>query len=231
VLVAGCQRSGTTMLTRIIAGTTDFQRFAFTIDDELDAALILAGEIDVPTARRYCFQTVYLNDRWRDYRALAPDQKLIWVMRNPYSVVFSMVYHWRRGALNRLYESCAPENATSWRQRRVGWPWPLGISSLEKASIAYGEKTGQIEAIRTLVPARQLLIIDYDQMVAAPSVWLQRVFTFVGAAYEARYADLVRSDSMKKAERLSGNARRLIERYAEPVYRRCLPLVSSDVVT
>jgi hypothetical protein len=62
-------------------------------------------------------------------------------------------------------------------------------------------------------------------------VWLQRIFTFIGAAYETRYADRVRSDSVKKADRLSGNARRLIERYAEPAYRRCLPLVSSDVVT
>jgi hypothetical protein len=102
---------------------------------------------------------------------------------------------------------------------------------MEKACMAYGEKTGQIEAIRNLVPPSQLLIIDYDQMVSAPAVWLQRIFTFIGAAYETRYADRVRSDSVKKADRLSGNARRLIERYAEPAYRRCLPLVSSDVVT
>jgi hypothetical protein len=218
------------MLTRIIAGARGFQRFAFTIDDELDAALILAGEIDVPAERRYCFQTVYLNEQWRDYHSLGPDQKLIWVMRNPYSVVFSMVYHWRRAALNRLYESCAPQNAT-WRQRRIGWPWPIGVSRMERACISYGVKTGQIEGIRDLVPAEQLLIVDYDEMVKAPAAWLQRIFTFIGAEYEAHHADRVRSDSVKKADRLGDNARRLIERYAEPVYRRCLPLVSSDVVT
>src|SRR5690349_15327847 len=39
VLVAGCQRSGTTMLTRIIARSVDFTSFALTHDDELDAAL------------------------------------------------------------------------------------------------------------------------------------------------------------------------------------------------
>ena len=60
ILVGGCQRSGTTMLTRIVSGARAFQRLALTVDDELDAALILAGKVNVPADRRYCFQTTYL---------------------------------------------------------------------------------------------------------------------------------------------------------------------------
>lgn len=118
VLVAGCQRSGTTMLSRVIAGARGFQRFALTPDDELDAALILAGEVDVPTDRRYCFQTTYLNEKCGEYGTLGPDHKLIWVLRNPYSVVYSMVNNWKPAALTRLYEGCAIQGTMSARLRR-----------------------------------------------------------------------------------------------------------------
>ena len=60
---------------------------ALTTDDELDAALALAGLVDLPLERRYCFQTTYLNERYEDYRTLDAGQRLIWVLRNHYSVV------------------------------------------------------------------------------------------------------------------------------------------------
>lgn len=233
VLVAGCQRSGTTLLTSVIAGARGFQRFALTPDDELDAALILAGAVDVPVDRRYCFQTVYLNDRYGEYRTLAEDQKLIWVLRNPYSVVYSMVYHWRRGrgALNRLYETCGIQKATSGRLRRSHWPWPIGPSRLEKACLSYSAKTSQIELLRVMLPPRQLLIVEYDMIVAAPSVWLPRIFAFIEEPYVDSYAAAVHGNSVRRADRLSDEARRVIQRHSEPVYLRCLSLVSGRPAT
>lgn len=105
VLVAGCQRSGTTMLTRVIARSRAFRGLALTHDDELDAAITLAGYLELPRDKRYCFQTTYLNERYPEYRAMGAGQKLIWVLRNPASVVYSMVYNWKRFALNELYEA------------------------------------------------------------------------------------------------------------------------------
>jgi hypothetical protein len=227
VLVAGCQRSGTTILTRVIACASGFQQFAFTPDDELDAALILAGELDVPSERRYCFQTVYVNEGWREYRTLGPDQKLIWVLRNPFSVVYSMVYNWKRAALRRLYDSCMAEPELSLRPPRSHWPWPFGLSRLEKACLAYNTKTSHIELIRDLVPAGQLLIVEYDEMVSAPQAWLSRIFAFINEPYDPRYAEAMRADSVSKARRLSAHARQLIEQHAVPVYRRCLALTAA----
>src|SRR5262245_36458151 len=83
VPVAGCQRPGTTMLTRLIAGTRGFRPLHLTHDDELDAALALGGYIDLPPGVRYCFQTTYLNERYPEYHTLGPAQRLIWVLRNP----------------------------------------------------------------------------------------------------------------------------------------------------
>lgn len=226
VLVAGCQRSGTTMLTRIIAQSAGFRALRLTRDDELDAGLALCGAVDLPANARYCFQTTYLNERYPEYRMLGPGHRLIWVLRNPYSVVYSMVYNWRRFGRNELYESCGLTLAENERQRRVRWPWPIGPSRLERACFSYAAKTAQIKVIRTLVPAQQLLIIDYDELVTEPGKWLPLVFDFVGEPYKDAYASRVRADSIGKANRLSSRERAMIARVAEPVHRECLSLVT-----
>src|SRR5262245_47784686 len=81
-MVAGCQRSGTTMLTRIIAASAGFRPLSLTRDDELDAALALCGAIELPVEHRYCFQTTYLNERYREYGNLRPENRLVWVVRH-----------------------------------------------------------------------------------------------------------------------------------------------------
>jgi hypothetical protein len=226
VLVAGCQRSGTTMLTRLIARSPGFRGLALTSDDELDAALALAGEIELPAGPRYCLQTTYLNERHPEYELMGPQNRLIWVLRNPRSVVYSMVYNWRRFALNELYASCGLRLAASPRQRHPGRPWPLGPSRIEKACLSYSGKTAQIKAIGPLVGTDRVLVLDYDELVTSPQEWLPRVFAFIGAPYDPSYAAGIRSSSLNKAQRLRDSAMRLIAETAEPVYRDCLGLVT-----
>src|SRR5690606_4816997 len=50
VLISGCQRSGTTMLSRIIRESAGMANYRRRDDDELDAALILAG-VESPSER------------------------------------------------------------------------------------------------------------------------------------------------------------------------------------
>jgi len=222
VLVAGCQRSGTTMLTRLIAAAPGFTRLALTADDELDAALALAGIIDLPPGHRYCFQTTYLNECYQEYRTLDSAQRLIWVLRNPYSVVYSMLHNWQRFGLNELYEGCGVPDTSDPRLRRAGLMWPFGPSRLEKACLAYRGKVAQIRAITEMLSPEQLLTVDYDLLVKSPEHWLPRIFAFAGAPYDATYAQLVRRAPANKASRLSTRARRLVEQLALPTYRDCL---------
>ncbi len=223
VLVAGCQRSGTTMLTRIIARSPGFRYLSLTIDDELDAALALCGQIELPAQARYCFQTTYLNERYFEYKMLSQDHRLVWVLRNPYSVVYSMVHNWKRFALNELYEACYVAAVRGTMRRTL--PWPLGPSSVEKACEAYAAKTAQIMTIRALVPAAQLLVIDYDALVRDPHVWLGRIFALIGAPYQPAYASGIRPDSVEKAARLTSRQQSLIRAIAEPTYRECLKIL------
>jgi hypothetical protein len=221
VLVAGCQRSGTTMLTHLIAGSPGFARLHLTVDDELDAALALAGYIDLPSRLRYCFQTTYLNEQFPAYRTLAPDQRLIWVVRNPYSVVYSMLHNWRRFALNELYASCGLPAQASPRLRRAWLPWPLGPTRLEKACLAYTGKVAQIHEIRRLIAPEQLLTVDYDTLIEAPDRCLRRIFEFAQANYDPAYARKIRPDSAKKAAALSRSARAQIDALTGEAYREC----------
>jgi hypothetical protein len=232
VLVAGCQRSGTTMLTRIIAGAAGFRRLALTTDDELDAALALAGYVDLPVGHRYCFQTTYLNECYPEYGGLGPAQRLIWVVRNPNSVVHSMVHNWRRFALDELYEFCGSQPAErEQRRRRARWPWPFGASSAHKACSAYAGKARQIFAIRNLIQPAQLLVVDYDRLVSSPAETLRTVFDFIGEPYVTDYAAVVRPDSARKADRQSAETRSLVEEIATPVYRQCRQLLDERRAT
>ena len=93
VLVAGCQRSGTTILSRVITQSDGMVNYPSRPDDELDAALILSGVEEHESRGRYCFQTTYLNECYTEYFRDEYDYKLIWVLRNPFSVVYSMKYN------------------------------------------------------------------------------------------------------------------------------------------
>ncbi len=225
VLVAGCQRSGTTMLTRLIADAPGFSRLALTRDDELDAALALAGFVELPQQRRYCFQTTYLNECFHEYQTLAPDQRLIWVVRNPYSVVYSMLHNWRRFALNELYDSCGFQEAGA---RRSGLLGLFGPSRLEKACLAYRGKVAQILSIRRLLRPAQLMIVDYDRIAAEPGKLLPEIFTFADASYNAESALQVRQSSTGKAGGLSKRERGTIERLTWSTYQECLALTTTS---
>lgn len=218
------------MLTRLIARAPGFGRLSLTVDDELDAALALAGFVDLPNDRRYCLQTTYLNECFLEYRQLQPDQRLIWVVRNPYSVVYSMLHNWERFALNELYEGCGIINANSPRQRRSNLLWPFGPSRIEKACLAYRGKAAQILSIRRMLRREQLLIVDYDLLSAAPGEWLPRVFEFADTPYDAACANQVRRSPASKADALSSRARGLIEQLALPTYRECIALAADHAV-
>src|SRR4030095_710762 len=110
----------------------------------------------------------------------------------------SMVYHWRRGALDRLYDSCVRQDTSPEHAHGVRWPWPIGPSRIEMACLAYSAKTSQIESICELVTPRQLMVVEYDRMVEAPSVWLPRILAFIGEPYDASYGAVVDGGSVKE---------------------------------
>ena len=228
ILVAGCQRSGTTALARLLKRADGMTDHAFGHDDELDGALLLAGYAARGTDGRHCFQTTYLNDRVGEYFEHR-DFRLIWMLREPRSVVYSMLNNWKRGALNRLFDACgaavlaqadpAPSLSSKW----------LGPSRLAKACSSYVAKTAQTLELRERLGPR-IAVVDYDELVAHKETLLPRLCEFVGLAYEPRLGAALHARSVGKRDQLAARDAAYVDGFCSAIYDRSLTLrtISAD---
>ena len=216
ILVAGCQRSGTTALARLLKRADGMIDHAFGHDDELDGAVLLAGHATRGTDGRHCFQTTYLNDRFREYfehRGF----RLIWMLREPRSVVYSMLNNWKRSALNRLFDACGAEVlAQTSPASSVTSAW-LGPSRLVKACSSYVAKTAQTFELRERLGER-IAVVDYDELVAHKHALLPELCEFAGIAYDARLGDALHARSVAKREQLGARDAEYVDRFCSAVY-------------
>lgn len=199
VLVAGCQRSGTTILTRILQDALSMTPLQVTKDDELDAALILSGEISAPSDLRCCFQTTYVNDHWTEYFEHR-NYKLVWIIRRPEAVVRSMLLNWSRAALRRLFRACGRHALDEKRSRRYDRFGALAFSRIEMACYSYNIKTAQVHAFANKIPSDRLYILDYDDLIGNSAVLLPRVFEFAEIPFDERFLS-----RLKKPNRVKNN--------------------------
>ena len=217
ILVAGCQRSGTTALARIITKSDGIVNYWFGRDDELAAALILSGHAHHKPKGRYCFQTTYLNNSYHEYFEHS-DYKLVWVLRNPFSVVFSMLHNWRRGALNRLFKSCGASLLSEDERKRFDRFGPLVISRLRRACLAYNAKTSQIFELTKDMSIHRLMIIDYADLVTNAQCILPAIYAFINLEYKEQYAQMIHRDSVHKISHQSKRESSLVESLCLPIY-------------
>jgi hypothetical protein len=230
ILVAGCQRSGTTALSRLITASEGMVKFQFGKDDELDAAQILSGWVHYPSSGRFCFQTTYLNDSYPEYYEHA-NYKLIWVLRNPYSVIYSMLHNWKRGALNRLFRHCGSELLAKGERRPYELLGTFGISRLRKACLSYNAKTVQAAILSdTLGPAR-IMIIDYDDLVRNKELHLPRICDFVGLKYSDELLTKLHAKSLSKADKFSCKEAVMIESICTPFYQEARKYLAEGLVS
>lgn len=217
ILVAGCQRSGTTALSRLLTASEGMVSFQFGQDDELDAALILSGRVSCPSSGRFCFQTTYLNNSYAEYFEHA-NYRLIWVLRNPYSVIYSMLHNWKIGALNRLFRHCGHEfldPGEKWRYENIG-VW--AFSRLRKACLSYNAKITQTAGLADKLGSARMMIIDYDDLIRDKSVILPRIYEFVDLKYREEFLSRLHTKSLSKADKFTGKESRIIESVCMPHY-------------
>jgi hypothetical protein len=219
IFVAGCQRSGTTALARLLKRAHGMVDHAFGHDDELDGALLLSGHATRDTAGRFCFQTTYLNDRFSEYFEHS-GFRLIWMLREPRSVVYSMLHNWRRGALNRLFDACGAE-VLAQRAPQPKVRALLGPSRLDKACASYVAKTAQTFELRARLGSR-IAVVDYGELVANKHELLPQLCAFAGVAYDPRLADKLHARSVGKRDRLGTRAGEYVDSFCAEVYARAL---------
>ena len=218
ILITGCQRSGTTILSRVITQSEGMVNYWFGKDDELDAALILSGAVDFLPAGRYCFQTTYVNECYEEYFDRDVNFKLVWVLRNPYSVVYSLLYHWRRWTLNELFHGCGArllDGPMARRYRRFG---PLGVPRLTKASLSYCGKVTQLFELMERLDKGAIYVVEYDRLAMDRDGQLKKIYAFLELDYKRQYSELIHQKSINKQNRLSEKERDLVRELCLPIY-------------
>jgi len=162
ILVGGCQRSGTTMTGEVINQSDELVNYAFGREISLDAALILGGYVEYTPTGRYCFQTTWLNQCYQEYANYHNGHKIIWVIRNPLSVVRSMLYNWPVGALDELFRHCGIDAMPEQLKRQVNfYSWPI-LSQMQKFYFTYEGKGARFFG-RDRIHPDQMMTIDFDE--------------------------------------------------------------------
>jgi hypothetical protein len=222
ILVSGCQRSGTTALTQALCKSEGAAHYEFGHDSELDGALLLAGWVARFTTGRHCFQTTYLNDRFAEY--LFHDSfRLIWVLREPRSVVYSMLHNWKPAALNRLYAACGNTRLDAvYHEASLLDRW-VGPSRLDKACASYVAKTEQAFLLQRELKDR-MLVVDYDELVVRPEVTLRQICEFAEVPFDGALAERMHGRSSRRGDRLASWQAIRVDDACAPVYRAALTM-------
>jgi len=220
ILVTGCQRSGTTILSKIITQSHGMVKYWFGSDSELDGALILAGLVDHSPQGRYCFQTTYLNECYHEYFRYRNGHKIIWILRNPYAVVYSMLHNWSRSALHQLFLGCGFNFLSTKQKKYCQFFGEYGVRPIRKACFAYAGKTEQAFELQQNLSPKDVLFVQYDQLVEAKGIVLPAIYEFVDLEYKKEYEQGIRGRSPGKSARLSRKQKEIVEEICMPVYRR-----------
>ncbi|MEQ8857279.1 MAG: sulfotransferase [Pseudomonadales bacterium] len=211
----------TAALTQV-DGVADFDwRERWHGDRELAGACVLAGLADVPDGRQV-FQTTYLNASYVEYLEADAEYQLVWLIRNPRSVVRSMVYNWSEFSLAELFKSCGtgayeqfPAEFRTTRSR--------ALARLTRACASYVGKNEQLHELAARIPSR-LTVISYDQLVQHPVEDLTTLCKQLGLNGAKQASTMLRKDSLDKHETLSPRERRAVDELCSGAFRDALAL-------
>jgi hypothetical protein len=224
ILVGGCQRSGTTAIARLIGSGPGINEGNVALD-ELKSAKVLAGLEHLSPHERYCFQTTYLNERYVEYFEHT-DYRLVWVIRNPHSVVYSLVHNWRRFALDELFKGCGAQLLQGKEQRRLETFGAWSFTALKKACLSYNAKGDQFLELRRRLPKGRMLAVSYDRLVADKEGAIALLGDFLGVPRLLERAHQIHDQSLSKANQLSIKESKFIDAACSDAYRRLLDAVA-----
>lgn len=221
ILVTGCQRSGTTMLANLLTESKGMVDYTFGYSLELAGALILSGFVDhAPSPDgRYCFQTTYLDDYYREYYEHQGEYKMIWVIRNPGSVVYSLLYNWPARSLEGTFNSYVASKMNKvdqWIYSLMGTRW---INRVRQASWLYKVKNLQLLDLIKTISRESIFVVDYDDLVINKETVLPEIYRFIDIKYFPEYCQKINNKSVDKKKNLTRQELSIIKQVAEPIYQ------------
>jgi hypothetical protein len=212
-------------MARVLASHRAFVPYGSSRTLELDSALLLAGLATPPGPGRYVFHTTYVNGDVDEYHRLAPECRLIWMLRRPESVVYSMLYNWSSRALDALFASCGTDALPADVCARYARWGRLAVRRPLRAASAYAGKTAQVVDLARVFGPQRLMIVEYDEFVRDPAPVMQRVCRFLDIDMDAAMIAGVHRSSLRHGDRLPPRIADLVNRLCAPVYASSLEVM------
>jgi hypothetical protein len=206
LLIAGCDWAATTAVTRLFKRLPCFTDSSWGHDDELDGALLLAGQRARAAGPRHCFQTTYVRDRYHEYFE-HERFKLVWIVREPRAAV--------RSLLESRDRALPPRTALGLAGKSV---LGQGASRLEKACAAYLASIRQTLEIKDRLGER-VAVIDYDELAADRGRLLPALCRFAAVGCDAYVLRHLHGKSVRKGVLASWETA-IVDQLALPAYRR-----------
>jgi hypothetical protein len=171
VLVSGCQRSGTTLLTKVLSSGQTFTR-------EHQASLILAGALPYKgNSKCPVLQSTYVNEAWNEY--LEHDNfKLVWVIRDPFRTIYSMMFNWNLDSIHRFL-------------RYSGYRKDEG-NILESCCTIYNIKAMQLMHLKRELGDR-VIPVRYESVVNNKEVIVPKLYEKTGLKFNKGALNIVRN--------------------------------------
>jgi hypothetical protein len=219
VLITGCQRSGTTILARIIRESEGMVDFWSGKDDELEGALILSGYLKHVPKGRYCFQTTFLDGCYPEY--YEHDRfKLLWVLRNPYSTIYSLLNNWSPNALHEVFNNSINLILKTPDKQFINRGVDLLNKRLIMACRFYNWKVSQLFELFPRLGNNAIMVIDYDELVLDKDKILPKIYKYIDLPYKPIYGEKIHSASINKKKRLSLIEKWFIKKICENTYMK-----------
>jgi hypothetical protein len=217
------------MLAKIVTRSSGMTNYWFGSDNELDAALILSGYVEHEPRGRYCFQTTYVDERYQEYYEHHAEFKLVWVIRNPYSAVTSLIYNWPHGALTGTFNRFAINQLSSLEKKLYSIWGSRWVSRARQASLLYRAKTLQMIELVDRLGRDKIFVVDYDDLVLDKDTILRQIYEFVDLSYNPEYSKQIHNKSIDKKSRLSESEKRTVKSLAVPAYQKAQSLRSTSL--
>ena len=208
------------MLARVITSHNTITDFSWSKDAELDAALLLSGQKTIGTVGRSCFQTTFLNEQYFELAQITKPFKLIWLVRNPDSVVCSMLYNWKRFALNELFMSCGKDLLEEEQIAKLKRWGILSVKPIQRACLSYAGKVQQLEQLNNLLSKDRILIVEYESLVQNSTYTLKTICEFLDLDWNPEFGNEINRKSLEKANRISDKERSIISDMCGEAYGR-----------
>lgn len=206
LLIAGCDWSATTAITRLFQRLPCFAASSWGHDDELDGALLLAGLQHRPLDGRPCFQTSYIRDRYHEYFE-HDDFRLVWIVREPHAAVHSLLGDQQRTLPRRATLGLTPKSAGG-----------QVTSRLEKACATYVASIEQTLELKQRLGDR-VAVVDYDELAADRARLLPALCRFASVGCESELLRHLHGKSVRKGT-LAAWETQIVDALALPAYRR-----------